>query len=221
MVIKKCKIDCIRDVKEELTEETLLQITEISPHLKLVWESGEVEFNYAKPSGDPYSPKGFYPSTGTWDILGCYEEGFSHKESIIPTNTVEIKTYTNEEFIKLCGTAVSLVALDADTSRVGLCNELFQKSDVTWYTDYSKLISFLEEKKYLSTIKSENWLSIDERKFKINQKAVKIIPLLGDYSQVYYEVDSLGTSLFKEFTNLMEVLYDYIQKDVVTPHTIL
>ena len=198
MTIKKCKIDCIRKSSNNLSEDDLFRIIEISKNIRLLWGDKYAEFKYAKDPEDKSFPmKGFYPHTGSNDILG---------------EVVKIKLYTSPEFLNLYTSSDFLVALDVDTSNVGACNELFSSSNVTWYTDYSQLVTYLENSKYLRTKQTENWLSVDGRKFKLNKKFVECVPQLETYSQTYYEVDSLGTSLFSELTKFMEILYEYVQK---------
>jgi|LakMenEpi03Aug12_release.lakeMendotaPanAssembly.Ray.scaffolds.fasta_scaffold06067_16 hypothetical protein len=199
MSIKKCVINCIRDSTNELLEEDLMRIVEISKNIKLMWNKYFIEFQYSK-NESPESPmKGFYPYSGSWEILGV---------------TVEIKVYSNLEFIKLYETSTQLIAIDVDTSNIGTCNELFQKSDVIWLTNYSKLISFLESNNYVRTKYTENWLSVDGRKFKIEKRAIEHVPLLSSYIENYYEVDSLGTRLFEELTSFLEMLCECIQKSL-------
>lgn len=197
MTIKKCKIDGIR--KSSISTDDLMKIFELTSTIKLVFEGEKfVNFNYLKKTSDEYIDPGFYPQTGSWEILGT---------------SVELKKYDLESFIKLYDTATMLVAIDIDTSNVGLCNELFESSTVTWYTDYPKLVNFLDNRGYLSTYISENWLSVDQRKFKINNKAKEIIPYLKNFGG-WYEVDSLGTTLFIDLTRSLELLYESVQKSL-------
>lgn len=196
MAIKKCIIDCIRESKDELSEDDLLRIIDISKNIKLIWNDYFIEFKY---SNDDIPQKGFYPHRGSWELLGV---------------SIEIKIYTIKEFIELYNTSSYLVAMNVDTSNIGICNELFQKSDVTWLTNYPKLISFLEDSGYVRTKYTENWLSIDGRKFKIEKIATEYIPQLGSYTNTYYEVDSLGTSIFVELTSYLEMLCECIQKSL-------
>lgn len=197
--MKKCKIDCIRKSIIPLSEEDLLHIVEMCKIIKLTWKDKHVEFNYAKPEEDPFSPKGFYPYSGSWEILG---------------RDVPIQTYSTSQFLDLYKTSDTLIAVDADTSNVGTCNELFQTSEVKWYVDYSKIISYLEEKKLIRTCSSSNWLSVDGRKFKIKEKALYHVPLLKDYVNKYYEVDSLGTMVCSDLTSLIELLCETFQKSL-------
>lgn len=197
--MKKCKVDCIRKSTNLLTEEDLLRIVEMCKIIKLTWKDKYVEFNYAKPEEDPFSPKGFYPYSGSWEILGT---------------DVPIQTYSISQFLDLYKTSDELIAVDSDTSNVGICNELFQTSDVRWYVDYSRIISYLEEKRVIRTFASENWLSVDGRKFKIKEKALYHVPLLKDYVNEYYEVDSLGTMVCSDLTSLMELLCETLQKSL-------
>lgn len=198
MSIKKCKIDGIR--KSSLSVDDLMQIAKMSSSIKLIFEQEKfIDFSYLKKSiDDKYIDPGFYPQTGSWEILGT---------------TIEIKKYDPETFIELYNKSTMLVAADIDTSNVGSCNELFESSNVTWYTDYPTLVSFLDGKGYISTYISENWLSIDQRKFKINNKAKEIIPYLKNYGELY-EVDSLGTTLFIDLTRSLELLYESVQKSL-------
>lgn len=199
MTIKKCKIDGIRNCTSELLEEDLIKILDISKNIKLVWPDEKyIEFKYAKNS-EFFNPEcGFYPQNGSWEILGI---------------NVEVKKYSLKEFLVLCKSSEKIIALDIDTSNIGLCNELFQNSNVTWYTDYSQLVSFLEKNGYLTTYITENWLSVDGRKFKLNKKSSDTIKLLKNYNS-FYEVDSLGTTLFIELTKTLELLYETIQKSL-------
>jgi hypothetical protein len=199
MSIKKCVINCVRDSENELLEEDLLRIVEISKNIKLMWNKYFIEFQYSKNESEESPMRGFYPYSGSWEILGV---------------TVEIKVYSNLEFIKLYDTSTQLIAIDVDTSNIGTCNELFQRSDVIWLTNYSKLISFLESNSYVHTKYTENWLSVDGRKFKIEKRALEYVPLLSNYIGTYYEVDSLGTRMFEELTSFLEMLCECIQKSL-------
>ena len=78
MSIKKCKIDGIR--KSSLSVDDLMQIVKMSSSIKLVFEEEKfVDFSYLKKMGnDEYIDPGFYPQTGSWEILGT---------------TIEIKKY--------------------------------------------------------------------------------------------------------------------------------
>lgn len=197
--MKKCKIDCIRNTSQKMTEEDLFRIIEMCESIQLTWKDKYIEFHYAKPQEDPFSPKGFYPYSGSWEILG---------------SDVPIQTYTPAQFMELYEKADTLIAVNADTSNVGVCNELFDHSRVEWYQDYSKMISYLEEKNMIRTQPSENWLSVDGRKFKVRPNALHYVPLLKDYINEYYEVDSLGTMVCSELTAFIELLCESLQKSL-------
>lgn len=198
-MIRKFKIDCIRETQKNLDEDDLLRIMEISKNIKLIWKEKYVIFKYAKPEDDEFSLKGFYPYCGSWELIGSF---------------IEVKTYTHKEFLEMYKSSDKMVAIDVDTSHLGTCDELFCSSEMQWYIDYSKLVSFLEEKKCLKTYLSENWLSVDGRKFKLRSIAAGYVPSLKEYLNSWYEVDSLGTIMFCDLTKLLETLCEYFQKSL-------
>lgn len=75
-------------------------------------------------------------------------------------------------------------------------------------TDYSLTVSHLEEKGYVNTSQSFNFLRTDERKFKIEEKAIVLIPELKEYIHMDFEVDILGTKAWSKLTDLVVSLWE-------------
>ena len=70
------------------------------------------------------------------------------------------------------------------------------------------MITDLENQKCLKITPSQNFLCLDNRKFILNENIAKIVPILSDYINISYEVDSLGTKFFKTLSSGIKLLWE-------------
>ena len=182
----------IRDVKNfPLIPDDLKRILEMAEKIKVMWGDDEVIFYHNKNM--------IYPFMGSFHLIGS-------KGSV-----VEVRDYSVIDFCSLVNKATSVVIAKINSDQPQPHNNLFQKMETTYFTDYSQIITDLEEFGLVATIPSTNILRSDERKFYILPKAEEILQPLGEWGSKKYEVDLLGCGFWKDLTEDMETLWKIIR----------
>lgn len=217
----QAKKHSIRDLeKSPLTSGDLERIVKLGTIIRLTWGGEYIDFRYYEPSYmecnsmnflelvnlKATTSGGFYPVEGSSVFLD-YEDS--------PLK-IDIKPYSMEEFLQLSKKATTLTVIDFkyNPDEPNILN-LFDDVKFTFYTDYSQMVSDLEEKEVVVTCPSENILRTDERKFSLTEKSKEILPkiYLDEYINKFHEVDSLGTSFFIGLTNIIKILHSELFKD--------
>ncbi len=161
-----------------------------SSEIRGVWGEEYVDFHIEKGV--------IYPTKGSFNLLGCSEARM----------TVGIKEYSLEEFIGMLKrtSATKFILLVVNNKPIELA-KIFTCIQITYSIDYPKMVTDLERRRWLSTCRSLNVLSTDERRFTLKAGAEKIDIRLKDYISETYEVDSLGTSFWDDLTKGIEKLW--------------
>lgn len=218
---KKLDIHYVRNLKlNPLNIDDLKKIIDISPFIRLYWGKEYVDFNFTSPVDYDLEvdkilqrfeggeiPIGLYPTNGSYSLLG---RGVSE-------HSIDIKVYNLKEFCKISKNSQEVVAMkipfNRQTSLGNIYKDLFHEVKVIKYTDYSWIITDLEEHGFVDTFPSENFLKTDERRFILNSKSEKVIPDLAPYIGKTYEVDSLGTTFFPDLSKGIVFLSSIYFKD--------
>lgn len=120
---------------------------------------------------------------------------------------IAIKSYTWEELVKVFPIE-SCIILFFNDDISGM--DLFDTEKKSAIKDYSKTITYLEERKILETQKSTNWMTEDGRAFRIISKYFdNEHTALTDNSE-WWEVDILGTNTGVAITNEILKIYEKV-----------
>jgi hypothetical protein len=106
---------------------------------------------------------------------------------------IDIQPYSWNELIYLCKDYKQII-LHYNYCFIARELDLFTDNEYIYYTDYSKLITVLEERKMIKTRETENLLATDLREFQFENE--------------WYLVDILGTALFPKITQQIIDLYE-------------
>ena len=171
---------------EKVCESSVLQELFTYPKITLYWGAEYVHFVKFREI--------LYPSEGSSSILGI----------MIPLMGYDIAHFKN--LLEEKKPSNILVFYENLLSNKML--EIFDVGVVEPYKDYSEAITYLEEKGYVATIPSISDLRTDERRFSFLPKVYDILSpeLVEKYGERVFEVDSLGSSFFKELSDLISSL---------------
>lgn len=146
------------------------------PIIRLSWGSEYVDFIISNPSR-----KLLFPQEGS---------------EIVFRKWVQIKEYTFEEFYRL--TPRTYLQVFEQDFKLEL-DKYFKKIQINRYDDYPRMITDLENEEVVETIPSNNIMATDRRRFKFLPKIKEIEQKA--YTNEFYEVDTLGSSLFQELSH--------------------
>jgi hypothetical protein len=202
-------ISCIWNTESNtFTDEILGRMMDISHKLQIKWGAEYVNFHYSNSSLDdpdveeilqklnlsvPRKDR-FVPEGGSYSLIGH-----------LPNARVEVKDYSRKEFCDLCLSSSGIVAI-TENLPVSQSFDPFEVQ-IQYVTDYSRTVTVLEERGLLQTIPSENFLSVDERRFIFHPSSRSYVGEIANYSDTPYEVDSLGTNFHRTLTALVVALF--------------
>ena len=154
----------------------------IQPFIRLNWGAEYVDFSISDPRREY-----LFPQEGTTNGL----------------SRTEIKERRLRDFHGLMSTCTSIQLFEKDMDLE--LGKYFDKAKIFHYKDYPRMISDLEKEGCVETIKSQNIMTVDGRRFKVTKKGKSLVP--GLERHCYFEVDSLGTSMFIEMSKNIENLW--------------
>lgn len=138
-----------------------------------------------------YEDKRFFPENGSAVILA----------TIVP-----LRPLSAMEILTLSLQTENCNILFFYRDRMPSSYSFFTLSRTIRYTNYSAIITKLEKLSLVKTDKSTNIMCLDERKFTL-QDDERVTGSLRKYIFSTYDVDVLGTSLFKELSAEIKGLY--------------
>lgn len=173
-----------------LSMKTLLKISKCSKEIELGWMKGKFVFSVERHDGEfMYSPE-----RGDDSIFGKY---------------LEFRGYALPEFLELCW-GCEYLRIFTDSLIFDLAK--IAETKIIQYVSYPQTITDLEKLKFVSVEPSTNFLRVDERKFRFEEKSFEIVPSLREY-QDFYEVDSLGTYFFEDLSKNVVELWICVHKN--------
>lgn len=190
-----------------LTKDDILNIlhTESVNIIRLLWGEEYVEFIF--------EDEKIYPIEGSTSIIG-----FSPHHKVSPVQ------HNIDEFLELIKTCSKFILIPNDDKTISEeCEKFFDVVRIHRVEDYSSMVTELEKYGYVETVRSTNIMAVDERKFMLTEKAYsalnhliiegkdKKINILR-YANIAYEVDTLGTSLFSELTDIIIDLHKLLKE---------
>jgi hypothetical protein len=167
-----------KKILEELKKDEDIK----QPIIRLNWGAEYVDFSISDPRREY-----LFPQEGT-------TKGFQ---------MTGVKEYKLREFHKLMSNCTRIQLFEKDLNLE--LGKYFDKAKIFHYKDYPRMITDLEEEKCVETIKSQNIMTVDGRRFKVTKKGESLVP--GLERHCFFEVDSLGTSMFIEMSKNIENLW--------------
>lgn len=179
----------------DMTIDQMKTMVKYSSQIRGVWGEEYVDFHIEEDT--------IYPICGSFNLLGYAETG----------KKVAVKDYSFEEFIEMLkSTSATEFALTMTTPEGPVqsreLSKIFNRARISRFTDYSKIVTDLEERGWLITCPSQNILRTDERRFTLSPHVEDVCSSLKEYIGEMYEVDSLGTGFWTELTKGVEKLWD-------------
>ena len=139
--------------------------------------------------------------------------------NILMNRVVPICEYSPSTFLEMieASTATDMTIKRACTTMPKYL-KVFQTFKVQKIADYSQTITDLENIGMVTTTESLNAPVVDPRRFSISTSALEYVDL-GDYVDQMFEVDCLGTTFWKEMTEMVNELWAVMRLKAKSNHS--
>lgn len=154
--------------------------------IRLMWGGEYVDYGFG--------PQNLYPIQGSAQKI---DNGYAREMSVAG-------------FSKLVrsATEIAILGIEDPHDLPPACRKWFDEVKIVKYKDYKKMIQDLHEKGIVEVCPTKNILSTSGLKFRWLSE-----PEFSIYGSHFYEVDSLGTTLFKNLSQAVEKEWSCLKGD--------
>ena len=171
----------LRDFTPEIITEIIGETCKTEPKFRLEWGGEYLDFRLNE--GRTY----LIPERGSVSLL-------QNSAMVVPQNA--------KSFVSLAASASQFFVFEGPKGVNLLPINFFDVIQVVGSKDYPKMLSDLEKAKKVRTAKSTNVLSVSGQRFQFEDPDAVCI-----YGPVFYEADSLGTTMFVKLSKTIETMW--------------